>query len=103
MHGLVQPELGDVLRIGLQFAALDLGDEIGQHGVGAAGDADLLAVGHHEAVHEIDLERGLTSTAGFDPKPTAATAAAESASEDRKLASARLRKSIRVELPYAIK
>src|SRR5262249_49495341 len=45
----------DVPGVCLQLAALDAHDEIGQHRVGAAGDADLLAFAHDEAVHEIDL------------------------------------------------
>ena len=33
----VQPQLGDVLRIGLELAALDALDDVGQHRIGAAG------------------------------------------------------------------
>ena len=40
----VQPKLRNVPRIGFQFAALDALDDVRQHGIGAAGKADLLAL-----------------------------------------------------------
>src|SRR5262245_37976675 len=52
---LIQPEFGDVSRIGAQLFSLDARDEVGQNGIGAAGEADLGAFAHHKTVHEIDL------------------------------------------------
>src|SRR5262249_26968247 len=54
-EALVQPQLRDMPRIRLQFAALHLRDKVRQHCVGAAGNSDLLALAHDEAVEEIDL------------------------------------------------
>src|SRR5579859_244414 len=51
----VQPKLGDVTGIRLELAFLHARDEVGQHRVGAAGEADLLAFAHHKPVHELDL------------------------------------------------
>src|SRR5581483_2760446 len=52
---LVQPQFGDVPRILLQLAALDLLDDVGQDRVGAAGHAELLALAYDMAVDELDL------------------------------------------------
>ena len=38
-----------------KLAALNPLDEIGQHSIGAAGQADLFALPHHEPVEEFDL------------------------------------------------
>src|SRR5262245_44588249 len=42
-------------RIGSQLALLDALDDVGEHGVGAGGDAHLLALAHHVAVEVLDL------------------------------------------------
>src|SRR6478735_5347323 len=42
-------------RIRAQFIALHALDDIRQYGIGAAREADLLALAHHEAVEEFDL------------------------------------------------
>src|ERR1700753_2169411 len=52
---IVQPQLGDVLRILLQLAAFDALDDVGQNRVGAAVHAELLALAHDMAVDELDL------------------------------------------------
>jgi hypothetical protein len=52
---LVQPQLGDVPRILLQLAALDLLDDVGEDRIGAAGHTELLALAHDVAVDELDL------------------------------------------------
>src|ERR1700732_825419 len=54
-EGSVQPQLGDVPRIGLELVAFDALDDVRQHGIGGAREADLLALAHHEAVEEFDL------------------------------------------------
>src|SRR5712691_3036683 len=54
-HASVQPQLGDVARIGLELATLHALDDVGQHRIGAAREADLLALAHHQAVEEVDL------------------------------------------------
>jgi len=41
--------------IGLQFALLDALDDVGQHRIGAAGQADFLALAHDQAVEEFDF------------------------------------------------
>src|SRR5580700_7520391 len=51
----VQPQLGNVLWIGLQFAFLDALDNIDQHRIGAAGKSYLLSLTHDEAVQKFDL------------------------------------------------
>src|SRR3954465_11953220 len=48
--GSVQPQIGDVLRVGLQLAFLDPEDDVGQDRIGRGRDADLLALAHDEAV-----------------------------------------------------
>jgi hypothetical protein len=45
--GSVQSKLSNVPRVGFQLPALDALDEVGQHGIGAAGQADFLALPHH--------------------------------------------------------
>src|SRR5450755_4016459 len=51
----VQPELCNVTWIGLQLAALDALDDIGQRRVGAAGEPNLFTLVHNQAVEEFDL------------------------------------------------
>src|SRR3954470_6222856 len=51
----VEPQIGDVARVLLEFAALDLFDQIDQALVGAGGEADLFALAHDKAVQELDL------------------------------------------------
>src|SRR5262249_48725230 len=51
----IQPELGDVPRIGGNLTALDALDEIGEHRIGAAWQTELLALAHDEAVEKLDL------------------------------------------------
>src|SRR5438128_5302342 len=51
----VEPQIGDVLRVGLQFAAFDPGDDVGQDLVGRGFDADLVPLPGNEAVEELDL------------------------------------------------
>src|SRR5437763_10608719 len=51
----VQPQIGDVLRVGLQFADFHPPDDVGQDRVGRSRDADLLALPDDEAVEERDL------------------------------------------------
>src|SRR5438105_14701672 len=51
----VQPQLGDVSRVGLRVATLDAPDELGEGRVGAAGQSDLLALANDEPVEEFDL------------------------------------------------
>ena len=53
--GSVQPQLSDVPRIRAQLIAFHALDDVRQHGIGAAREADLLALAHHEAVEEFDL------------------------------------------------
>src|SRR5713101_5125941 len=53
--GSVQPQLSDVPRIRGQLITFHALDDVRQHGIGAAGEADLLALAHHEAVEEFDL------------------------------------------------
>src|SRR3984893_12929367 len=53
--GSVQPQLSDVPRIWAQFITVHALDDVRQHGIGAAGEADLLTLAHHEAVEEFDL------------------------------------------------
>src|SRR6185437_11969863 len=51
----IESQVLDVLRIGLELAALDALDDIGEHRVGAHSQAKLLALAYHEAVEELDL------------------------------------------------
>src|SRR6266513_2108932 len=51
----VQPELGDVARVLLELAALDLLDEVDEALIGARREPDLLALAHDKAVEEFDL------------------------------------------------
>src|SRR6185437_4442724 len=51
----VEPQIGDVARIGLELAAFDLVDDLGQGGVGAGGKPDARRLLDDEAVQEIDL------------------------------------------------
>src|SRR5262249_61082941 len=51
----IEPQIDDVLRVGLQFAALDPGDDVGQDLVGRRRDADFPAFPHDKAVEELDL------------------------------------------------
>src|SRR4051812_29872662 len=53
--GSVESEIDDMLGVGLELAALDPLDDVGQRGVGGRGDAELLALAHDEAVQELDL------------------------------------------------
>src|ERR1035437_4932381 len=53
--GSVQPQLSDVPRIWAQLIAFHALDDVRQHGIGAAREADLLALAHHEAVEKFDL------------------------------------------------
>src|ERR1043166_8810937 len=52
---LIQPQLRNVPRVRLQLAVLDALDEIGQHGVGAAGQTEFFALAHHQPVEEFDF------------------------------------------------
>src|SRR5215472_5400981 len=51
----VQPQIGDVPRVGLQFTALDALDDVSQHRVGRRREADLFALAHDKAVQILDL------------------------------------------------
>src|SRR6266851_7528272 len=51
----IQAQIGDVLRVGLQFADFHPPDDVGQDCVGRGRDADLLALAHDKAVEERDL------------------------------------------------
>src|SRR5512142_645724 len=51
----VQPQLGDVLRIRRELAALDPLHDVGEHRVGARRNADPLALARDQAVDELDL------------------------------------------------
>ena len=42
-------------RIGLKLPAFDARDDVGQHGIGAAGEAELLALANDKTVEEFDL------------------------------------------------
>src|SRR6202140_4194305 len=53
--GSVQPQLSDVPRIRAQLVAFHALDDAGQHGIGVAGEADLLALANHKAVEEFDF------------------------------------------------
>src|SRR6266851_10086648 len=53
--GSVQPQLSDVPRIRAQLMTFHALDDVRQRGIGAAREADLLALAHHEAVEEFDL------------------------------------------------
>src|SRR6266446_8236625 len=53
--GSVQPQLSDVPRIRPQLMTFHTLDDVRQHGVGGAREADLPALAHHEAVEEFDL------------------------------------------------
>src|SRR5580658_2106170 len=53
--GSVQPQLSDIFWIRLELTFLDAFDEVGEHGIGAAGQAELVALAHNEAVEELDL------------------------------------------------
>src|SRR6478736_2635438 len=53
--GSVQPQLSDVPRIRAQLITFHALDDVCQHGIGVAREADLLALAHHEAVKEFDL------------------------------------------------
>src|ERR1700694_1358145 len=53
--GSVQPQLGDVSRIRAQLIAFHALDDVRQRGIGAAREADLPALAHHEAIEEFDL------------------------------------------------
>src|SRR5262249_46255776 len=54
-YGSIEPQLGDVLRIGRELAPLDALDDIRQHRVGAGRDADPLALARDQPVDELDL------------------------------------------------
>jgi len=51
----VQPQFGDVARVGLEFAALDLFDNIDEPLVGARLQPDLRALADDKAVEELDF------------------------------------------------
>src|SRR5437868_15247688 len=51
----VQTEVGDVLRIRLQFALFDAENDVGQDRIGRRRDPDLLALSDDIAVEERDL------------------------------------------------
>src|SRR5271155_317791 len=51
----VQPQIDDVLGVGLELAALDPLDDIDQRGIGARRQPDLLALADDETVEELDL------------------------------------------------
>src|SRR5271163_1737787 len=53
--GSVQPEIDDVLGIGLELAALDPLDDVDQRRVGARRQPNLFALADDEAVEELDL------------------------------------------------
>src|SRR3979411_1302334 len=53
--GSVQPQLSDVPRIRAQLITFHESADVRQRGVGAAREADLLALAHHEAVEKFDL------------------------------------------------
>src|SRR6476620_11190839 len=53
--GSVQPQLSDVPRIRPQLITFHAFDDVGQHRIGVARKADLLALAHHEAVEKFDL------------------------------------------------
>src|SRR5205807_2298726 len=53
---LVQPQFGDVAGVLLEFAALDLFDDIDEPLIGARREPDLLALAHDKAVEEFDLD-----------------------------------------------
>src|ERR1700682_5834628 len=53
--GSVQPEVSDVPRIRAQLMTFHALDDVRQHGIGGAREADLLALAYHEAVEEFDL------------------------------------------------
>src|SRR5712675_1131182 len=53
--GSVQPQLSDVPRIRAQLITFHALDDVCQHGIGVAREADLLALAHHEAVEEFDF------------------------------------------------
>src|SRR5205814_308342 len=55
MPRLIQPQIGDVLRIGLQFADFHPPDDVSEDRVGRRRDADLLALAHDKAVEERDF------------------------------------------------
>src|SRR6516164_1620723 len=55
LSGLVQSEFGDVARVGLEFAALDLLDDIDETFVGTGLKPDLFALADDEAIKEFDL------------------------------------------------
>src|SRR5258707_4819995 len=44
-----------MLRVGLQFAAFDAGDDVGQDCVGRGRDADVLALAYDKTVEELNL------------------------------------------------
>jgi hypothetical protein len=52
---LIQPQLSDVARVGLEFAALDLFDESDEPFICACCDPDLFAFPHDMAVPELNL------------------------------------------------
>src|SRR5216684_6386711 len=54
-NALIQPQIGDVTRVGRERAALDLAHDLGERRVGGRGDIALLALGDDEAVEEVDL------------------------------------------------
>src|SRR6202051_4230248 len=53
--GSVQPQLSDVPRIRTQLLTFHALDDVRQHGIGGAREADLLALAYDEAVEEFDL------------------------------------------------
>src|SRR5712672_2349921 len=53
--GSVQPQLSDVPRIRAQLITFHALDDVRQHGISTAREADLLALAHDEAVEEFDL------------------------------------------------
>src|SRR5204862_1417955 len=53
--GLIQPQVGDVFRVGLQFALLDPQHDVGQDRIGRRRNPDLLALSDDIAVEERNL------------------------------------------------
>src|SRR6516225_1203061 len=51
----IEPQFGDVTRVGLELAFFDPLDEIDQHRIGPAGQADFLTLAHDQTVKEFDL------------------------------------------------
>src|SRR5712672_2197877 len=53
--GSVQPQLSDVPGIRAQLTTFHALDDVRQHGIGAAGEADFFALAHYKTVEEFDL------------------------------------------------